>query len=235
MLQSRLALADDAWLWAYNRDLGESLGGWDSYLRDLTRSGWGRLHRDGCILKADAHDGAGCSDGSIKGPSTVKRSRNDASWVLLDGLAQKPVTVAEEAALKLGPSGREGGLTPPTLPPQATNATFFKLLHWWPGYDFRGGVRGAGSPPLVSFILAKAAPRGYLDWAFGEAWVIACYMIFSGTVVAVYAVSVCWMEARHRKRIEANRLKHAAKREKRAGEEVCREPPKSPRRIKKDD
>jgi hypothetical protein len=212
MLYSRLALSDDAWLWAYNRDVSESMGGWDAYLKDLTHSGVGRLHREGCVLQ---HGEESC--GGITGPSSLKKVRSEASWVLLDGLAQRSVSAQDAAAQALGPSGRGGALASPTLPAAASNATFFKLLHWWPGYDFSGAVRGQGAPPLVSFVVAKQAPKNILHWAFGEAWVIALYMIVAGTVVAIQAFAQCCMEARHKKRMEKNRMKHAKARRDRGG------------------
>ena len=202
-LLARLALSNDAWLQAYSRDLGESLGGWERYLRDLTHSGSALLSRESCVLQHNDPSPAACA-GAVAGPATAPRVRSEASWVLLDGLTHKrSQSPGEAAAAALGPGAGFTGLGPPTLP-GAANVSFFKLLHWWPGYDLDAAiedVRGVGTPGLASFVLAPPPRTTLLLRTFGESWVIACYMLFSGAIISVHALSVCYGEARHRKRM----------------------------------
>ena len=209
-LLARLAMSEDAWLWAYSRDLGESLGGWERYLRDLTRSGAALLHRESCLVQhGEAPSGCAAAEGGASGPATAPRVRSEASWVLLDGFTHKrSVSAGEEAAARLGPGAGFSG-HPPVLP-AAANLSFFKLVHWWPGYDLDASivdVRGVGIPPIVSFVLAPQPRTTWLLRTFGESWVIACYMIFSGAVISVHALSVCWSEARHRQRMMVSKAK----------------------------
>ena len=217
-LLARLALSEDAWLWAYNRDASEALGGWDRYLRDLTHSGAALLFREGCMVQHNDPSPAVC-EGRVEGPAAVRRVRSEASWVLLDGFTHKrSVSAGEAAAGALGAGSGFSGL-PPVLP-AAANLSFFKLLHWWPGYDLDArlrDVRGVGGPPLVSFVVTPQPRTTWLLRTFGDAWVIACYMGFAGAVISVHALSVCWGEAQHRKRMMAGKARRGGERRDRLG------------------
>jgi hypothetical protein len=68
-------------------------------------------------------------------------------------------------------------------------------------------VRGVGGPPLVSFVVTPQPRTTWLLRTFGDAWVIACYMGFAGAVISVHALSVCWGEAQHRKRMMAGKAR----------------------------
>jgi hypothetical protein len=209
-LLTRLALLRDEWLWAYNLALAQSMGGWDRYLRDLTHTGAARLHAEGCLVIHD-DDTAGDAK-SIKGPSTIKAVRNEASWILLPSIAKSAISAPDAALMAAGGAPVSPSQVPPALPPAAAaNASFFKLLHWWPGYDFDGGGgdRGMGAPPLSSFIKTVPPPEHIMQALFGDAWVIAGYMSLSGVLVLLSAVLQCRLDNSNRRRIEKNRSKSA--------------------------
>jgi hypothetical protein len=210
-LLTRLALLKDDWLWAYNRALAQSMGGWDRYLRDLTHTGAARLHAEGCLVVHD-DDGGGGEEKPFKGPSTVKAVRNEASWILLPSIAKSAISAPDAALMSAGGAVEPPSQVPPPLPPAAAaNASFFKLTHWWPGYDFDGGggSRGVGSPPLSSYIKTTPPPEHIMQALFGDAWVIAGYMSLSGVLVLLSAVLQCRLDNSNRRRIEKNRSKSA--------------------------
>jgi hypothetical protein len=212
-LLTRLALSGDAWLRAYSRDVDESLGGWERYLRDLTRSGAAALHSEGCMVQHSDPSAAVC-EGRVRGPASTPRVRSEASWVLLDGFTHKrAVSAGESAAAQLGPGVGFTGLLPAL--PGGANVSFFKLLHWWPGYDLDSGirdVRGWGRPPLVSFVISPNPLGGLLRGAFGESWVIACYMIFAGGVISIHALATCYAEQRYKNKMKERGAAKAAAR-----------------------
>jgi hypothetical protein len=182
------------------------MGGWDRYLRDLTQTGAARLHAEGCLV---LHDDDGSGSKNYKGPSTIKAVRSEASWILLPSIANSAISAPDAALMAAGGKPLAPTQVPPTLPPEANaDATFYKLVHWWPGYDFDGGGgdRGVGAPPLSSFLKTKSPPTHFMMGLFGDAWVIALYMIFSGTVVLLSAVIQCRLDNSNRVRIEKNRF-----------------------------
>ena len=219
---ARLALDNDGWLWEYSASVATAEAGWDVYLRALTLAG-GRA----CLMDQVPEAGA---DACVRSPSTLPVVKSPASWVALSTDAMQAYSAGSAAVHgdrargdgKSKVSGVIGKGGPPTPPPQAAAAAFFTLAHWWPGYETNGQGSGArpgysGSPALVSYLVSKQPPRHLAMSLFGDAWVIALYMIFAGIVIFTHAVTQCVFENRYRKRFEEKVRKHDKEKRSRQG------------------
>ena len=231
LVLARLALDNDGWLWDYSRRLEESERSWDAFLQQVTSAAQARISAEGvllrcteCLANAEAAE-EGAEEELVPSPRAVKAVRSDASWIALPSGAAAPVSAgaaavaaAAAAAGAAQPAGSAGGSAslaaarPPALPPAGdSRASFFTLVHWWPGYELgRPGVRNG--PSIVSYLVSVQAPAHILQSAFGEAWVIACYMIIAGSITALHALLQCRTERRHRRNFEAAAAARAERR-----------------------